>query len=83
MQSGLLSLKLLVEESDDLGKSACADAEGALDQAGLAEYVAGEIVCGALALSERAHELEACDRRVGGSPRLEAPRSAIICSRPR
>lgn len=58
MQSGLLCLKLVVEESDDLSKGAGADAEGALDQAGLAEHVSADIVGCGLPFPKRPHELE-------------------------
>ena len=35
------SVELVVEKRDDLGKGARADAEGALDQPGFVEHVAG------------------------------------------
>jgi hypothetical protein len=70
--SGRFELEALVEKLDCLGQGRGAEAEGALDDAGLALDVAGKVEGCGLPLAESARHLEALDGRVGRLQRLEA-----------
>jgi hypothetical protein len=72
--SGRSEFEPLAEKPDRLGQSRGAEAEGALDHAGLAADVAGEVEGCGLPLAESAHHVEALDGRVGRLQRLEPAR---------
>ena len=65
------SLEPLTNQLDGLGQRAWTEAEGALDQACLANDVARGVEDRRLTLAERMHHFEALDRRVGRLDRLE------------
>jgi hypothetical protein len=67
-----LDLERSVEKLDHFGQGRGAEAEGALDDAGLPENIADDVEGRCLCLAERAHHLEAFDRRVGRLERFEA-----------
>jgi hypothetical protein len=71
--SSRFELEPLVEKLRCLGQGERPEAEGSLDDAGLAANVAGEIEGQGLPRKERAHHLETLDRRIGRLERLEPP----------
>ena len=67
-----LEVEAFADELDHFGQSGSAKTEGVLNDAGLAAYVTCDVEGCGLAFSQRAHHLEAFDRRVGRLQRLEA-----------
>ena len=62
----------LTDELHGFGRCRGAETEGALDEGRLTANVAGDVEDRRLTLAQRAHHLEAFDRRIGRLQRLEA-----------
>lgn len=70
--SGRFEFEPFTDELRGFGQCAGAETEGALDEARLTANVAGDVEDCRLVFAERAHHLEAFDRRIGRLQRLEA-----------
>jgi hypothetical protein len=70
--SGRVKFEPLTDELHGSGQCGGAETEGALDEARLTANLAGDVEDRRLTFAERAHHLEAFDRRIGRLQRLEA-----------